>query len=81
MSKQILVVASTYCAFAKEHVCYCSQDEEERIWAEGAVHELCNTAYIKSTEMVHVDEEEFQSKHYKKLQAFNNYVNTYENGI
>lgn len=71
----------TFFVYSQKHICYCENTIDASIWAEGAIHELSNYAYINSTEIAVVTMDEFNEKHYTKISEFTRKVNVLENEI
>lgn len=67
MSNQVKI---TFTAYGQQHYCYIVNQPGEIDFAEGTIHELCSTACIIQTELVVVDQEEFEAHKLSNLAEF-----------
>ncbi len=76
--KKIMCIKLSFFVYGQEWFCYCENQEDKLIWAEGAISELSTTAYISSTTITAVTQDDFDEHHYSKIETFTRNANKYE---
>jgi len=65
-----MVLKIEYCVYSADHFCYCENNPTDRILAEDSIHQLHDTAFVTSIDLVPVLEDDFNENHFRKIDKF-----------